>query len=89
MEIRITDTIRKELLNKTIQLKNNHGYGTLHLDNNNIILNGEKAFIAKEIGYGVTCGFLFIPNNKKDYFENSRIVYKKIKGNWCAYIYYN
>jgi hypothetical protein len=48
-----------------------------------------RSFSAKELGYGIDCGFFYLLQKREDYFENTRLIYKKISGNWYGYIYFN
>lgn len=73
---------------KKIVLKNNVGFENLFLSTN-VTTDNDKAFNVKELDYGVSCGFLYIRNPNKDYFENTRLIYKRINNNWYSYIYFN
>lgn len=73
---------------KKIMLKNNFGFGKLLLSAT-VSSKNEKAFNVKELDYGVSCGYLYIRNPIQDSFANSRLVYKKIDGNWYSYLFFN
>lgn len=77
-----------QLIAKKVILKNNFGFGKLLLSAT-VSSKNEKAFNVKELDYGVSCGYLYIRNLIQDSFANSRLVYKKIDGNWYTYLFFN
>jgi len=92
LKVAVADTSIQEpairQIAKKIVLRNNFGFGKLLLSTA-VSSKNEKAFNVRELEYGISCGYLYIRNPIRDSFLNSRLVYKKIDGNWYSYIYFN
>ena len=90
--IKLIDTVDRSAEIKFITRKmkpiNSKGYHKLFFSNG-YIGDTKETFEAKELGYGISCGFFYSQKNTRDSFENKRLIYKRIDNCWYSYIYFN